>query len=777
MGPWLALVLLDAITVATFARCFNGPGELAVIVPVCIGAHLVAHFARGVSAKGKRLESIGIWALALFLVVLVPVVIVDGATFSWLLPLGATQHALSQQMHAGWHIFSFDVAPVAQAHGLVLAAAWAAGALALAAEALDGDTTLPAIVALVPAFDIVVFTGTLGTATGRGFELAALAGLGVWYLAGSTRRAATEQVVIARIEGTTAPLPLADSGTKSRWALASWRAGTPVPGLVVVAALAAGVLGPLLPGAQSTAAIPWHSTGGSNSNKGGGHAQTSGPVRVNDLVEMTQSEINNAHEVLFRVYGASPTREVLALLDRFNGDQWYPINKGDFRRLPEFTSSIADLEAHPEKETVFKNGGIVTQVVQNINLAGSSLPVPGPVLATNGIGPTTMRGTDGPVDALSPLASNSTYAVRAVLPPPADVAEEFVGSGPGSLGPGYDLELPQPVPLEIVNLALGIVGNDHTELGKATDIVNYLTSSLFKYQLPTTVPTDKNIGYSELQNFLFSERTGYCQQFAGAFAVLAREVGLPTRIAVGFLPGRQSKGSWIVTGSDVHAWPQVYFPGTGWIDFEPTPGTPAAPTANVTTTTLPTATTTPKTGTTSPIHCRSCQPPVTTGSGITFPTAPPPGAATNPSHHGSNTPLYVLMSIVAAALLWALAVPSLRYARWRHHREPARAVLLAWQEAVVALAAAGLHRRRAETFGEFALRLRLAGLLSDEAISAFDGLVAAVNGVHFGRRPPNAQQGQEALVLSRVVRKSARHAMSWWVQLLLQLDPRDLARA
>jgi hypothetical protein len=103
--------------------------------------------------------------------------------------------------------------------------------------------------------------------------------------------------------------------------------------------------------------------------------------------------------------------------------------------------------------------------------------------------------------------------------------------------------------------------------------------------------------------------------------------------------------------------------------------------------------------------------------------------------------------------------------------------LLAWQEAVVALAAAGLHRRRAETFGEFALRLRLAGLLSDEAISAFDGLVAAVNGVHFGRRPPNAQQGQEALVLSRVVRKSARHAMSWWVQLLLQLDPRDLARA
>ena len=56
MTPWMALVLLDAVTVATFARCFNGPGELAIVVPICVGAHLLAHAARRVSRRGLPLE-------------------------------------------------------------------------------------------------------------------------------------------------------------------------------------------------------------------------------------------------------------------------------------------------------------------------------------------------------------------------------------------------------------------------------------------------------------------------------------------------------------------------------------------------------------------------------------------------------------------------------------------------------------------------------------------------------------------------------------------------
>ena len=74
-----------------------------------------------------------------------------------------------------------------------------------------------------------------------------------------------------------------------------------------------------------------------------------------------------------------------------------------------------------------------------------------------------------------------------------------------------------------------------------------------------------------LTNFL-TIRRGFCQQFAGAFAVMARSLQLPTRVVVGFVPGdRQADGSWSVSWHDTHAWPEVYFEGAGWTRFEPTP--------------------------------------------------------------------------------------------------------------------------------------------------------------------------------------------------------------
>ncbi|WNB87551.1 transglutaminase domain-containing protein [Cellulomonas sp. ATA003] len=67
-------------------------------------------------------------------------------------------------------------------------------------------------------------------------------------------------------------------------------------------------------------------------------------------------------------------------------------------------------------------------------------------------------------------------------------------------------------------------------------------------------------------------RTGYCVQFATAMTVMARTLGIPARLAVGFLPGTpDDTGRFVVTGRDSHAWPELYFPDAGWIRFEPTP--------------------------------------------------------------------------------------------------------------------------------------------------------------------------------------------------------------
>ena len=79
-------------------------------------------------------------------------------------------------------------------------------------------------------------------------------------------------------------------------------------------------------------------------------------------------------------------------------------------------------------------------------------------------------------------------------------------------------------------------------------------------------------GLPPLVGFAVDTRTGYCQHFAGAMAVMLRLLGVPARVAVGFVPGRYRDGEWIVTDHEAHAWVEVWFRGYGWLPFDPTPG-------------------------------------------------------------------------------------------------------------------------------------------------------------------------------------------------------------
>ncbi|HXY43018.1 MAG TPA: transglutaminase-like domain-containing protein, partial [Acidimicrobiales bacterium] len=699
--PWMALVLLDAVTVASFARCFSGAGELAILVPVCIGAHLLAHLGRHLRRDGKALGGVALWMLALVLVAYVPIALIDGASFRFgLLPLTATQHVLGHQLSAGWVIFSNRIAPVVQAPGLVLAAAWAAGVLALAAEALDADTTLPAIVALVPAFDIVVFTGTLGTSTGRAPELAALAALAVWYLSGPSRLHAGEQVVTARVEGSR-PQPAHDARRWSgRWS--GRRAPSAVAGLALVAGVSAGVIGPLVPGATSSALLAWHHGGKpSGMNKGGPPGGGVGPVTISNLVNVAEEEIDNANVPLFRVYGSSPTSEILFVDDFFNGSQFVEQPSRAQRPVRPFPASLEALEAHPPTPVLGTDEGRYTQVICNIDLEGPAIPVPGLMdLRIDGDALATFHGTDGPITVAPEAFGNSyCYGVQAERTPPPDVAQEYYDRN-APPATGADLELPAGVPAKIQNQAHSLVTSQMNEDEKATAIQNFFLDN-FRYYLPKSVPPTQPSGFAALENFLFTTRTGYCQQFASAFAVLARIDGLPTRVVVGFEPTPESHGSWVVTGTQTHAWPQVYFPGTGWVDFEPTPGAgaPTYPNIATTTTRVAVTTTTLHSATRSYLPAHNLHPAKgdVTPSSFVFPTVPrtPSGPAGGTSQGGgSGDVTSVLLALVAGALVWAVVIPSWRMMRDRRRRDPARRVLLAWREAVSVLAAAGFHRRR-----------------------------------------------------------------------------------
>ncbi|WP_062301388.1 transglutaminase family protein [Demequina subtropica] len=77
-------------------------------------------------------------------------------------------------------------------------------------------------------------------------------------------------------------------------------------------------------------------------------------------------------------------------------------------------------------------------------------------------------------------------------------------------------------------------------------------------------------GDDAVSTFL-EDRRGYCVQFATTMVVMARTLGIPARMAVGFLGGVQDGERYVVRGRDAHAWPELYFPGHGWVRFEPTP--------------------------------------------------------------------------------------------------------------------------------------------------------------------------------------------------------------
>lgn len=92
---------------------------------------------------------------------------------------------------------------------------------------------------------------------------------------------------------------------------------------------------------------------------------------------------------------------------------------------------------------------------------------------------------------------------------------------------------------------------------------------------------ERGSGVDDLDDFLRNTRTGYCEQFAAAMALMARELQIPARVVVGFLKPDRVPGSdsWVFSSHDLHAWPELYFEGIGWVVFEPTPSSRQGATA------------------------------------------------------------------------------------------------------------------------------------------------------------------------------------------------------
>ena len=158
------------------------------------------------------------------------------------------------------------------------------------------------------------------------------------------------------------------------------------------------------------------------------------------------------------------------------------------------------------------------------------------------------------------------YSVESAQIEPS--AEDLAGSGVGTPGDiEITSEVPEDLPRSIVDLTDKVIAGIETPAARAAAIQRFLRDGDYTY----SVEPQPGMGYDALENFLLDDKLGYCEQFASAMAVMARVAGIPSRVSVGFLPGEQVGDNWEVSIRDMHAWPELYFAGWGWVRFEPTP--------------------------------------------------------------------------------------------------------------------------------------------------------------------------------------------------------------
>lgn len=286
------------------------------------------------------------------------------------------------------------------------------------------------------------------------------------------------------------------------------------------------------------------------------------------------------------------------------------------------------------------------------------------------------------------------------------------------------LQLPDTLPPRVGQLAGRIAGSAEGMLDKTLKIQDYLRQT---YSYSTQPPPTSAQG-DFVDHFLFEGQAGYCTHFASAMAVMLRTQGIPARVATGYAAGMYDyqEQAYRVTASNAHAWVEVFFPGFGWVEFEPTPSQATFQ------------------------YSRRGQP-----TPEAPPTIPPP-AETPTAPPRSPWPLILAGLMVTSGLagLYFLFIHPTRGAAgglsgqlyWNMRR------MLAW---------AGLKASPASTPGEFLQRHRRTLLTRAPLLNAAQEITSLYQRAAFGRRPPQQAEIEAA-------RRAWSKTRGDWLRLLFQ---------
>ncbi|MBT2503656.1 DUF3488 and transglutaminase-like domain-containing protein [Curtobacterium sp. ISL-83] len=310
------------------------------------------------------------------------------------------------------------------------------------------------------------------------------------------------------------------------------------------------------------------------------------PGRPGTLLNLGQDlrRPNDLEVFRYRSSDGQPEYLKLADLDEFGTGDW----------VPTVTDASKSETADQQQWAVGVNPRLATRGDVTIRITGLSsnyLPVPsgavtvqsrstnlnladwrwmGDSSTVRSTGPATPRGATYEVYGASTFAGEYLDTISA-----SGLLANADGRGfakPSAAQLRTDLTLPKNLPASIGATAGRVAGGASTPYDEARAIEQWFRSDLFTYS--ETAPVEQ--GYdgdsmAVVAKFL-QVREGYCVHFASAMAVMARTLGIPSRIAVGYRAGSaRSDGEYTVSNRQLHSWPELYIKGAGWVAFEPTP--------------------------------------------------------------------------------------------------------------------------------------------------------------------------------------------------------------
>jgi transglutaminase-like putative cysteine protease len=732
-----ALLFLGGATGLAFGRVFEGTGASLRLVAAGVLAVALAELLR----RSHVLLSVLVSAAAL-LVFMADLVFPD--TTWGLLPTLETLRAMGDALALLGREATREVAPAPPLPSLMtasLTAVWTAATASHALAVRSRSTVLP----LLPPAALLTFAGVVtGDGPRPGYVAILFIGSVAVVLAVGFARLGIWGRVVGR-RGKSGSLVV---GTAVRWA--GW--------LGVGALFIALILPGILPGYGSGAAVRVGSGLGDR-------------VSISPIVDIRPNLTQTPARELFLVEADQPSYWRMVVLDRFDGRVW---TASDL--FLDHGSAIVGSEEQGVDVTKPLFGGSsaddvvgVTQTVEIRGLGNPWLPVafePEEIVVPNG---EILRWDHraGVVFRPDGLEEGFTYRVVSNLVSPTieELRHAYDNQIIGPDSPYAPFKaLPPGLPRQIVEEAREIGDRAPTRRGRAPteyDRVLAIQEYLRGFTYDPNAPAGH--GGDDIVNFLFTSRRGYCEQFAGTMAVMVRALGLPARVAVGFLQGTQLEdGRWRVTTLEAHAWPEVWFPGVGWVAFEPTPtrtnptagpylGTGAPPELD------PGGTGGRRGNRDEPLGIEELREQFVNELGRTnFEEAPVPPQL---DRGGPGFPwirlLLALLALVGVVALFALvAKPIVRRVALARGGPPDRAVRTAYRVFEATAADLGLARRPTETLGEFRDRLRSAVRLTDGHLDSLTSLAGMAMYAPPGLEPEEAAAAASAVrALGRDLRR------------------------